>query len=304
MTRSLRGITLAAAFLLSASSLSAQLIAHASDGTTVSDMVSRLRNFREAKRAAKVNGSVKPNVVSVDWAKESFIIPAAGSLQGSNGTFFKSDVTIANRRGSPQVIEIGFISRGVNNGTKPTKKFTIGANTTTIDNDFIGIVMGESGLGTLLVVAVTGTQAGAPVDELAEIDGFSRIWTPQPIQPGASSSIGTVSQAFESIDLEDNLATSYGYGLKQDANFRTNVGMVNLYGTSNTFTVNIVGTLGNTQFQQTVQPYSMEQPAVPAGNWGDFYIRISTSSSNFNWWSAYGTTVDNRTGDGWVSHVH
>ena len=265
-------------------------------------MVGRLRSYRAQHHTGA--SQVKPNIVSVDWTKESFIIPAAGSVAGSNGTFFKSDVTLANRRSSPQVVEIGFISRGVNNGSKPTQKFTIPANTTTIDNDFIGAVLHETGLGTLLVVAVTGLQAGAPVDDLAEIDGFSRIWTPQPIQPGASSSIGTVSQAFESIDLEDNLATSYGYGLKADANFRTNVGLVNLYSTSNTFTINIIGTGGNTQFTQTVNPFSMEQPAVPAGNWGDFYIRITSAASNFNWWSAYGTTVDNRTGDGWVSHVH
>ena len=303
MTRSLRGITLAAAFLLSSTSLSAQLIAHGSDGTTVSQMVSRLRNHREQQRAAAVN-RIKPAVVSVDWTLEAFIIPAAGSVAGSNGTFFKSDVSIANRRSVSQVIEVGFLSRGVNNGSKPTKKFTIPANTTTIDNDFIGLVLGESGLGTLLVVAVTGLQAGAPIDDNAEIDGFSRIWTPQPIQPGATTSIGTVSQAFESIDIEDNLATSYGYGLKQDANFRTNVGLVNLNSTPNTFTVNVVGTSGNTQLTQTVQPFSMEQPSLPGGTWGDLYLRISSAPSNFNWWSAYGTTVDNRTGDGWVSHVH
>jgi len=303
MTRSLRGFALAVAALLTTTSLSAQLIAHGADGTTVRDMVTQLRNYREQRRAAGVN-KVKPNIVSVDWTKEAFIIPAAGSLAGSNGTFFKSDVTIANRRAVPQVISIGYLARGVNNGSNPVQKFTIPANTTTIDNDFIGTVLGKSGLGTLLVIAVTSTAAGAPIDDNAEIDGFSRIWTPQPIQPGASSSIGTVSQAFESIDIEDSLATSYGYGLKQDANFRTNVGMVNLYEVANTFTINIVGSGGNTSFNQTVQPYSMEQPSVPAGNWGDFYVRITSAASNFNWWSAYGTSVDNRTGDGWVSHVH
>jgi hypothetical protein len=223
---------------------------------------------------------------------------------GSNGTFFKSDVTIANRRNVPQVISVGFLLRGVNNGTALVTKFTIPANSTTIDNDFITNKLQKSGLGTLLVIAVTSSAPGAPVDDLAEIDGFSRIWTPQPIQPGASTSIGTVSQAFESIDLEDNLAGSFGYGLKQDANFRTNLGFVNLYDTPNTFTIQAVGTLGNATFIQTVQPYSMEQPAMPGGTLGDFFIRVDSAATNFNWWSSYGTTVDNRTGDGWVSHVH
>ena len=128
------------------------------------------------------------------------------------------------------------------------------------------------------------------------IDGFSRIWTPQPVLAGQSSSVGSVSQSFEAIDLQDNLAESWGYGLRQDANFRTNVGLVNLYDTSNTFTVNVVGLQGSTTFQTTVQPYSMEQPALPAGVFGDLFIHVTTGASNFNWWSAYGSSVDNATG--------
>ena len=82
--------------------------------------------------------------------------------------------------------------------------------------------------------------------------------------------------------------------------FRTNVGLVNLYDTSNTFTVNVVGLQGSTTFQTTVQPYSMEQPALPAGVFGDLFIHVTSGASNFNWWSAYGSSVDNATGDGWV----
>jgi hypothetical protein len=65
-----------------------------------------------------------------------------------------------------------------------------------------------------------------------------------------------------------------------------------------------VGLRGSNSFTQVVQPYSMEQPSLPAGIYGDCYIRITSGSTNFNWWSAYGTSVDNVTGDGWVSHVH
>jgi len=286
--------------LITPSLFAAGLEALGADGTTVRDLIVALRLSRDARKAAGA-GKIKPNIVSVDWTKESFIIPAAGSVQGSNGTFFKSDVTIANRRAVAQIISVGYLARGVNNGSAAVQNFSIPANTTIIESDFVGRVLGKTGLGTLLVVAKT---SGGAVDDLAEIDGFSRIWTPQPPLPNGSVSGGTVSQAFESIDLEDNLATSYGYGLRQDAGYRTNVGLVNLYDTPNTFTVNVVGLLGSTSFNQTVQPYSMEQPSLPGGNWGDLYIRITSGTTNFNWWSAYGTTVDNITGDGWVSHVH
>ncbi len=291
MACSVRGVI--AALFVTTSLFAGDLRPLGTDGTTVRDLLSALRMAREAKRVAN---AVKPNIVSVDWTKESFIIPVAGNLQGGNGTFFKSDVTIANRRSTPQVISVGFLRRGVNNGSAPVQNFTIPANFTDIERDFIGTVLNTSGLGTLLIVARTTTGAGAPVDMNAQIDGFSRIWTPQP------GSAGSVSQSFGSFDLQDALVNSWGYGLRQDEAFRTNVGLVNLYDTPNTFTVQVVGIRGGTTFQQTVQPYSMEQPSLPAGIYGDLFIYISASSSN--WWSAYGTSVDNVTGDGWVSHVH
>jgi hypothetical protein len=305
MFRTLRGVSLAVALLSSSSSLFAQLqpIAN-SDGTTVRDMVRQLRDFRETRRAAGT-GRVKGEIVSVDWTKESFIIPVAGNVQGSNGTFFKSDVTLANRRSTPQVIAVGFLQRGVNNGNNPVQYFTIPANTTDMERDFVGNVLQKSAaLGTILVIAKTAAGSAGQVDTNGAIDGFSRIWTPQPVLAGQSSSAGSVSQSFEAIDLQDNLAESWGYGLRQDANFRTNVGLVNLFDTSNTFTINVVGLQGSTTFQTTVQPFSMEQPALPAGVYGDLFIHVTSASSNFNWWSAYGSSVDNATGDGWVSHVH
>jgi len=303
MARTLRSVMVFVCLVASTSLIASDLIPLGTDGTTVRDMVNMLRQERENRRALRASG-VCASIVSDDSTNDAFIIPAAGSLAGSNGTFFKSDVSIANHRGVGQVVSIGFLQRGINNGSAAVQKFTIPANTTTMDQDFIATVLGKSGLGTLLVIAVTSTTPGAPPDTNAQIDGFSRIWTPQPVLPGQSASVGSVSQSFEAIDLLDNLLGSYAYGARQDENFRSNVGLVNLYDTANTFTIQVIGTRGSTSFQQTVQPYSMEQPGVPAGIYGDFFVRIDSAASNSNWWSAYVSSNDNRTGDGWVSHVH
>ena len=259
-----------------------------SNGETVADMMRSIRLQRQQQ------GKIGPNVISVDSEASSFLIPAAGSVGGANGTYFRSDVTLANRRSTAQIIQVGWIARGVNNASAPTQRFSINPNTTTFENDFVNRILGKSGLGSILVLAV---DSAGNADSGALIDGFSRIWTPQ---PGSS---GTVSQEFSSVDVKDSLADSYGYGLRQDASYRTNVGLVNLYDTPQTFTINVVGFTTNTSFTQTVQPYSMEQVPLPAGNYGDLYIRVA-SGPNLNWWSAYGTSVDNITGDGWVSHVH
>lgn len=252
----------------------------------ISDVVARLRKVREARRA---------NIVAVDWENYAFLIPAAGSVQGGNGTFFKSDLSIANHRGVDQRISVLWFERGKNNGSASTQTFTVPANTTVMQRDFVTQILHKSGLGSILVV---GIDANGNIDEEALLDGFSRIWTPQP------NATGTVSEEFASVELEDTLATSYAYGLRQDAQFRTNVGFVNIWDTPNTYTVDIIGTSGNTTFTKDVQAYSMEQIAAPAGNWGDFYIRVRSADANFNWWTAYAASTDNITGDGWVSHVH
>ncbi|HEY2323020.1 MAG TPA: hypothetical protein VGJ82_09155, partial [Thermoanaerobaculia bacterium] len=238
---------------------------------------------------------VHAQVISVDWETYAFVIPAAGSLPGNFGTYFRSDFALSNRRSTAQRISVAWIARGVNNGTSAVLYFTLPASTVDTEHDFVASVLGKSGLGSVVIIAV---DSAGNIDKSASIDGFSRIYTTQP------STNGTMSQDFPAVDVQDDLATSYAYGLRQDADFRTNAGLVNIYGDPQTFTVRVIGIFGSTTFNVSVQPYSMEQVALPTGTWGDLSLQVSTSLSNFNWWTAYGSSVDNRTGDGWVSHVH
>jgi hypothetical protein len=258
----------------------------AETGDTVASLMERF--YRERSRP-------KASLVAVDWEDSEFIIPAAGSLAGNQGTYYRSDVTLANARSVAQKIAVLWIAQGVNNGASAVQYFNLPANTVAFQADFVNTALGKTGLGSIVVIGVDS--ANNP-DSNALLDGFSRIWTPQP------NATGTVSQEFAAVDYQDSLATSYGYGLRQDAQYRTNIGFVNLYSTSNTFTVTAVGTNGSTTFTQDVLPYSMQQRSVPGGDRGNFYVRVSSAASNFNWWSAYASSTDNITGDGWVSHIH
>lgn len=253
-------------------------------GDTVAMLMERV--YREKTRP-------RANIVAVDWDDSEFIIPAAGSLQGNQGTYYRSDVTLSNRRSVAQKIAVLWIAQGVNNGSSPVMYFNLSASAVTFQDDFVAKALGKTGLGSIVVI---GVDAANNPDANAELDGFSRIWTPQP------NATGTVSQEFAAVAYQDSLATSYGYGLRQDSQFRTNIGFVNLYATANTFTVAVVGTTGTTTFTQSVLPYSMQQRAIPAGNWGNFFVRVSGATGN--WWSAYASSTDNITGDGWVSHIH
>ena len=259
---------------------------------TAKELVQEIR----ARGAGRL-GRISPNVISSETSDSGFIIPAAGNLAGANGTFFRSDLSLANLRGVDQRIGISFLQSGTDNSSAPVLYFNLPANSVVSYGDFVGQQMKTSGLGGLLVGAVTATGAG---DENGLINGFSRIWTPQP-----GSVNGTVSQSFPAVSVFDSFGPSVAYalGLRQDANFRTNAGVVNLDSASHTFTVQALTGVKTTV---TVLPFSLAQVGIPAGsaNSGGYVtLLISPNDTAGFLWSAYGTTVDNTTGDGWVSRA-
>src|SRR4029450_5964867 len=147
-------------------------------------------------------------------------------------------------------------------------------------------------------IIVLGQTASGASDPNAVLDGFSRIWSNQ---PGA---LGTVSQGFPSVSIFDSVGSfiAYALGLRHDNRYRTNVGIVNLDTAAHTWTVDVNGLTGSTNFDVTVPPISMKQAGLPSGNYGDLILTLQTTGSGF-YWSAYGATVDKPSGDSWSSHA-
>jgi len=259
------------------------------------DTGARTAHVMKAPRLLKAG--VRPNVIEYETADSAFLIPAAGSLAGNNGTFFRSDITIGNFNGTDQNVGVGFLRQGQDNSQVPLTYFTVPANTVVSINDFVGTQLKTSGLGALIFIGYDST--GKNVDNNAFLDGFSRIWTPQP------GSTGTVSQSFPSVSLLDSADdfTAFALGLRADANFRTNAGIVNLDTVAHTWTVTSIN--NGQSLQVTVPAFSLAQPSVPvsfAGTTGNLSLMYDVSGSGF-FWSAYASSVDNVTGDGWVSRA-
>lgn len=269
---------------------------------TVREAVQQLVAHVHATRTPTVKkahapGRIAPNVIEFETADTAFIIPAAGSVPGANGTFFKSDLALGNFSNVTQNIGVGWLVTGQNNANAPLSYFTVPANTIAQLNDFVGQTLKKSGLGALLVIAYDS--AGTSPDDNAIIDGFSRIWTPQP------GSAGTVSQSFPSVSIIDSTDNdpAFAIGLRQDANFRTNVGVVNLDTAAHTWTVTSLA--NNATTTMTVQPFSLGQTGVPASfasSTGALAVQFVPDATGILW-SAYASSVDNITGDGWVSRA-
>jgi hypothetical protein len=253
-----------------------------------------------ARRIARPKG-VHASAITDSISARAFIIPAAGSLAGGGGSlFFKSDVTLVNYRDTPQTVVAGFWVQGTTNtlNLATYKTVTLPPQQFITIQDFVSKSLGTSGLGSLVFIPYTGTD----LDPNSAIDGFSRIYTKQP------GSAGTVSQPFDAID-PDTLSAQYidegiALGLRHDADFRTNVGVVNVDAAPHAYKLSFVGEKLQTTINVTVPAYGMIQQAIPPGDYGALQILFQVTdapSTDFVSWIGYASSTDNITGDGWVS---
>jgi hypothetical protein len=252
----------------------------------LAELMAQLRATRNQRHAS---------VIASSRSSRAFIIPAAGSLRGAGNTFFRSDVTLVNYASHAQGVLVVWVAQG---GAAP-QFFLVNLPASSQAGtfpDFVGTQLGMSGLGSLFFIPVDERQN---IDLNGAIDGFSRIWTPQ---PGAT---GTVSQQFPAVDPDafDPMGEAYVLGLRHDAGYRTNYGIVNADSVTHTFTVNVAGERGTPQhFTVTVPGPGMVLTSIPAGDYGNLYLSVETESQRDDYsWISFASSTDNTTGDGWVS---
>jgi len=259
----------------------------------------RLLGQLKARRAAARSG-VHASAVTDSVSARALVIPAAGSLAGGGGTFFRSDVTLVNYRPTAQQVMAGLWASGTTNNFDVAnyKIITLQPNSFVTVQDFIVNALGKSNvLGSIVVVPYTGTD----IDPFGAIDGFSRIYTKQP------GSNGTVSQPFDAVDPDTFssplIDEAISLGLRQDADFRTNFGIVNVDDKDRIFKVTFIGEKMTTTTTLTVKAFGMIQQGIPAGDYGALQIvfQVTNAGSDFVTWVGYASSTDNITGDGWVS---
>lgn len=251
---------------------------------------------------------VAPAGIAARSATSRLLIPAAGSLQGAQGTFFRSDIRITNLADSEQLVEMIWLPRegwetppAVDPEAGTIVRVTLQPYEMLHSDDFITEVLRTSGLGAILVTALLPD--GSDVDLDGVLQASSRIWSPQ---PGAE---GTVSQSLPAVPLTEIVhENAVILGHRRDFDFRTNVGIVNLDNTDPwTFRVIVSGetpTLVAEIYEVTVPPYGISLVPVLGVDQTRMFIHVEVVPSDagvLTLWHAFASTVDNRTGDAWSS---
>ena len=252
-------------------------------------MALKAEGGRSLDRALDEARAVRQKALIVDAATTDLVFPILGKIPG-----WKSDVMLINHRSVDQALHIFFMAQGQNNASAAPYTYTLPANRMVYWHDFFGTGLGiNNGLGSIMILAVN---SAGNADGQALIDGSARLFQTDDFG-------GTLSQMFPSVPLHDAPAgtRTTAVGLRSDFNFRTNAGVVNFDSVARTFTVNIVAAAVST-FTISVPPYSMMQVRLPNdGTYGDIALQFTSNTTNF--WSAYGASVDNISGDSWSAHA-
>ena len=259
------------------------------------EMLSRLR--------AQIRGAgAGAQAIVENRSGRAVIIPAAGNAPGAGGEHFQSDVTLVNYNEADQNVAVIWVPNGNVDATE-VFAIQIPARPPFTIRNFVGTVLERTGIGALVFI---------PFDQLGEfdtnaaIDAYSRIWTPQPNNPRG----GTVSQPFAGVDhlFMEGEYEGIVLGLRQDAEFRTNFGIVNTSDFDLTFSVTVIpdqvppGALPERVI--TVPSGGMVLQSIPAGMFGTLTLLISVENDVPNddfAWIGFASSTDNVTGDGWVS---
>ncbi|HVR44039.1 MAG TPA: hypothetical protein VMS56_11425 [Thermoanaerobaculia bacterium] len=240
-----------------------------------------------------------PSMAQTDPAPLSTVLlPVVGDVVGVFGVHFRTDVTVINMRNIDQRVRIEWYPQDTNSTAERTIEGTIPAFTIEPIADFVPMVLETDGMGALRIV---GIDASGDVDSGAELDAFARIWSSN------AGGMGTVSQSLYGIHEDEVVEPTAAVnnvlliGMKQNENYRTNVGIVNLGVDSQFFRVQVSGTNGDTTLDVEVPAGALRQVALPEGNWGDVAITIAATVGASERWTAYASTINNHSGDAWIS---
>jgi hypothetical protein len=250
-------------------------------------------------RQGSARAGIRSSAIADSVSARLLIIPAAGSVAGGGGSlFFRSDVTLVNYAATPQAVMVGLWTQDGSNGDFASyKSLTLPPQQFVTFQDFVGTTLGLNALGSLIFIPFTGGN----LDYNAALDGFSRIYTKQP------GSAGTVSQPFDAVSPDTFSAAliekSIALGLRQDASYRTNFGIVNIDDTDHLFKVSFVGEKLQTSVTVNVKGFGMIQQSIPSGDYGAVQIlyELADETDGFQAFVGYASSTDNITGDGWVS---
>lgn len=253
-------------------------------------------------------------------AADIVYLPAVARLEGAAGAFFKTDVTITNTSTSRVVVQVAYVEGSGDNSTAPDTLITLPTFAPGERRELIDIAQSalsrESANGYLIFFSCREggncTSCDTNAGDCLNITVQGRIYNDT---PG-----GTFGQSFPGIPWYSYAALTSATqgtdrlsinGVRNNANYRTNIGLVNASQFSSTILrLRLFNTTGTQvgEMNQTLGPLGRIQfpvTQIAAGFSGDGYVTVEQVSATptpgqteaVPGFFAYGSLLDNRTSD-------
>ena len=158
------------------------------------------------------NLSGDPTFYAAATPAASVYLPGIARVTGYGSTFFSTGLSIANVGAGVATVEVTFLEHDRDNNRAPSRFVTLAPGETRHIEDALGALFGLS--ETYGALAVEGSDS----DRLVVAE---RIATP------SASGAGTVGQQVDSLADDGFFSRGSILGLRQDAAFRSNVGLFN-----------------------------------------------------------------------------
>lgn len=230
-------------------------------------------------------------------AAAALVIPIAGSAEGALGTQWRTDLNVRNLRDVEQRVTMSFNSAdSFSYGPDVDTEVILPANSTTTFMDVVAKHFNKQALGVIYI----NPDFYDNFDPAAQLAATYRTWTMQSVGRGTfSQSASAVDMLALPTDREPRIAI----GVRLDADFRCNVGVVNIDYYPRTFRVTARSPAGSVTASVVVPGYSVTQVPLPPVNLGYVTVTIEPVDGVAGRWTAYATSVDNISGDSWLENA-
>lgn len=231
-------------------------------------------------------------LVAVSAEARNLYIPVAGEVPGANNTYFRTDVRLFNPSYVDDIdVSIHFLPAGMDGSNISGQLFHVPRRQMLVLNNVMRHLAGVT------TPAIGALRLDSNTDKNYDLIAESRTYTDSP-NPAVA---GTYGQYIPALDLMSAVEKTIVTHATQNANFRTNVGIMNPQREAAVVTASLVlpdGSLISEAAQRTIPPMSMIQMSVPAmfgtdRQFDDAFVIIDSTQPVFGFMSI----VDNRTGD-------
>jgi hypothetical protein len=227
-------------------------------------------------------------------AAPRILIPIAGDAPGANGTHFRSDIQVLNFRNEDQRVAFRWYAQAGSGVPVSTRIVTIGARRFISSMNFVSSVLNHTGVGSIDII---GVDAQGNFDPNALLHATSRIWTPMP-----AGLDGSMSQTFPALIFSSNpVQRKTIFGLHRADEVRMNVGISNPSESEQRFRITVLTQFEDPQVVEVTLPaFTMFQGNMPGtAEVTQILIDNITATGASTTWQAWGSSIDNRTGDAW-----